>query len=129
LHPSAFVHWHAETLIRLAGVFISQGLERADKWSSIAGFVGIVAFGVAGLAVSLRSHNETNTNRAVPPSATRKSRADVDAEGDPSVVEVGSSSDDKPLGGSIFHIDTDTGYTAHEMTIYNDRPERRKRQV
>jgi len=30
--------------------------------TSIAGFVGIVAFGVAGLAVSLRSHNETSTN-------------------------------------------------------------------
>jgi len=71
---------------------------------------------------------ETNTNRAAPPSATRKSRPDVNAEGDPGVIEGGWFSDDKPLGG-INHIDTDTAYPAHGMTLYSVRPERQKRQV
>jgi hypothetical protein len=103
-----------------AAFLASQGLDRADKWSSVAGFVGIVAFGVAGLVVSLRERQNTSNNRAVSPDASINSRAVTGHKPDSSTVAEDPSAEDKPSGGSIFHINAETAYTAHEMTVYND---------
>lgn len=103
-----------------AAFLVSQGLDRADKWSSVAGFVGIVVFGVAGLVVSLRERQTTSNNRRILPNASSNSGVVAGSRADSSVDEGCPSADDKPSGGSVFHINAETAYTAHEMTVYNE---------
>lgn len=114
---------------------ISQGLERADKWSSIAGFFGILVFGVAGLAVSLRERPNASNRQAISPGARASlssgaaagSRTDTSAGVESSPTDT-LPTETKPSSGSIFHIDAKTAYTANEMTVYNDGSDDRKQQ-
>jgi hypothetical protein len=70
-----------------AAFLVRQGLDHADKWSSIVGVLLTVVFGVAGLLA---------TRHAGPPSG-------------PAAPEA--------RGGSTFHINTTYANVADEMTI------------
>lgn len=105
---------------------ISQGLERADKWSSVGGFLGIVVFGVAGLVVSLRERHGTSNSQAVSTSADTSAGAAAGSRVGSSGAAEGPPTETMPSSGSVFHIDAETAYTAHEMTVYNDGSNDRK---
>jgi hypothetical protein len=70
---------------------VRQGLDHADKWSSVLGVLLTVVFGVAGLLASRRS----------PP------------DGGPP----GGFAAPEARGGSTFHINTTHANVADEMTI------------
>ena len=110
-----------------AAFLISQGLERPQMVKCRIIF-GIVGFGIAGLVVSLRGQSEASTSQPVQPSASTGTDAVADRRTDPSAIAGRPPAETKPSGGSVFNIDADTAYTAHEMTVYNDGPDKRKRQ-
>ncbi|MFJ8691131.1 hypothetical protein [Micromonospora wenchangensis] len=45
---------------------ISEGLDKADKWSSVAAFIGTVVLGVLGLVTARRSANPTPSPTSPP---------------------------------------------------------------
>jgi hypothetical protein len=99
---------------------ISQGLDRADKWSSVAAFLGIVIFGIPGLIVSLRERQNKDDDQGIPSDGSANSSAATNSRANFGPGAEAPPIEEKPVGGSVFHINAETAYTAHEMTVYND---------
>jgi len=79
---------------------ISQGLSRADQWSSVGGFIASVVLGASGLVIAWL--------------ALKQSRRETAIETSPS----------KPTStGSVFHVKAKRdAYTAQDMTINQGDP-------
>ncbi|MFG3558938.1 hypothetical protein ACGGAQ_31640 [Micromonospora sp. NPDC047557] len=90
-----------------------QGLDKSDKWSSVAGVMLTVAFGIGSLWASRRG---TDTQAAGPTSpATAEDPAASLASLPPAAGQAAPS----PSGGSVFNVNATTAYNAHEMTVHH----------